>query len=264
MCTCSSIHFDFGWSLLEQWVILVSESLGTLTRFPGHTQHLQTLCGWTFLYQLALEDHCNIHYPGSCETSLPSSSYLELHAACCRVANLSGADEYVDTILSEMEDIYYLIGAFAGWHFYFDMRSRPGVRKFQSTFSPLWVIRFPFHPYNLLHCNLHEIRTFSLLTDVVRPFWPTNFGFYLTVRQMASGPTSAFKFRALELLTPTYYQDIVRYIITTTSEHEPQWKDGIFYLPFACFSFFHKSLCKHLLVYFSHVFRFNLMHPFVF
>ena len=99
---------------------------------------------------------------------LPSPSYLELHA-CCRVANLSGADKYVDNF---ERNGGYLLGAVAGWHFYFDMRSRPGVRKVQSTFSSLWVIRFPFHPYNLLHCNLHEIQTFSLLTDVVRPFWP--------------------------------------------------------------------------------------------
>ena len=34
---------------------------------------------------------------------LPSPSYLKLHAACCKVAILSGADVYVDTILSEME-----------------------------------------------------------------------------------------------------------------------------------------------------------------
>ena len=39
---------------------------------------------------------------------VPSPSYLELHAACCRVANLSGAGEYIDKILRDMEDIQVL------------------------------------------------------------------------------------------------------------------------------------------------------------
>ena len=44
--------------------------------------------------------------PDPVKLPLPSPSYLELHAACCKVANLSGADEYVETILREMEDNY--------------------------------------------------------------------------------------------------------------------------------------------------------------
>jgi len=39
---------------------------------------------------------------------LPSPEYLGLHAACCRVANLSGAGEHIDRILREMEDIQVL------------------------------------------------------------------------------------------------------------------------------------------------------------
>ena len=39
---------------------------------------------------------------------LPSREYLEIHAACCRVANLSGASNRIDTILREMEDIWVL------------------------------------------------------------------------------------------------------------------------------------------------------------
>ena len=39
---------------------------------------------------------------------IPSRAYLELHAACCRVANLSGAGNYIETILREMEDIQVL------------------------------------------------------------------------------------------------------------------------------------------------------------
>lgn len=39
---------------------------------------------------------------------LPSREYFEIHAACCRVANLSGASERIDTILRDMEDILVL------------------------------------------------------------------------------------------------------------------------------------------------------------
>ena len=39
---------------------------------------------------------------------VPSPSYLELHAACCRVANLSGAGKYIDKVLRDMEDIQVL------------------------------------------------------------------------------------------------------------------------------------------------------------
>lgn len=36
---------------------------------------------------------------------VPSREYLALHAACAKVAHLSGADEYADSMLREMEDI---------------------------------------------------------------------------------------------------------------------------------------------------------------
>ena len=35
---------------------------------------------------------------------LPNPVYLRIHAACCRVAHLSGAGEYVDKILDDVED----------------------------------------------------------------------------------------------------------------------------------------------------------------
>ena len=34
---------------------------------------------------------------------LPSPTYLKIHAACARVANLSGAGEYLDRILWDLE-----------------------------------------------------------------------------------------------------------------------------------------------------------------
>jgi hypothetical protein len=58
----------------------------------------------------AKQDHC-LH---SCKTNpimfqtekdlaLPNSDYLRIHAACCRVAHLSGAAEQIDRVLEDLE-----------------------------------------------------------------------------------------------------------------------------------------------------------------
>ncbi|PIL29682.1 hypothetical protein GSI_08120 [Ganoderma sinense ZZ0214-1] len=39
---------------------------------------------------------------------LPSAKYLRIHAACCRIAHLAGAAEYIDEILDEGEEIKVL------------------------------------------------------------------------------------------------------------------------------------------------------------
>ena len=39
---------------------------------------------------------------------LPDPRYLALHAACAKVAHLSGASEYVDTIFRKTEDMKVL------------------------------------------------------------------------------------------------------------------------------------------------------------
>jgi len=39
---------------------------------------------------------------------LPNPAYLRIHAACCRVAHLSGAGEYMDKILEDLEDTLVL------------------------------------------------------------------------------------------------------------------------------------------------------------
>lgn len=46
--------------------------------------------------------------PDPVKLPVPSRAYLELHAACCRVANLSGAGEHIDKILRELEEIQVL------------------------------------------------------------------------------------------------------------------------------------------------------------
>ncbi|EIW52497.1 uncharacterized protein TRAVEDRAFT_52941 [Trametes versicolor FP-101664 SS1] len=42
------------------------------------------------------------------ELPLPSPRYLEVHAACCRVAHMSGAAEYLDLIYRHMEELEVL------------------------------------------------------------------------------------------------------------------------------------------------------------
>jgi hypothetical protein len=37
------------------------------------------------------------------DLTLPNSDYLRIHAACCRVAHLSGAAEQIDRVLEDLE-----------------------------------------------------------------------------------------------------------------------------------------------------------------
>lgn len=41
--------------------------------------------------------------PDPTKLPVPSRTYLDIHAACCRVAHLSGGGEYIDAILRELE-----------------------------------------------------------------------------------------------------------------------------------------------------------------
>jgi hypothetical protein len=46
---------------------------------------------------------------GACpDLPLPNPIYLKIYAAYCRVAHLSGAGEYIDKILENLEDIRVL------------------------------------------------------------------------------------------------------------------------------------------------------------
>ncbi|KAK0477722.1 hypothetical protein EDD18DRAFT_1087631 [Armillaria luteobubalina] len=49
--------------------------------------------------------------PNTNALPLPSPAYLVIHAACCRVAHLSGAAEYVEKVLREEEEIRERIGS---------------------------------------------------------------------------------------------------------------------------------------------------------
>ena len=56
-------------------------SIRAPTRFPGHTQHLQTLCTSFSFYPPGLEAYCNIHNPESRKTSRSITSVFG--ASCC-------------------------------------------------------------------------------------------------------------------------------------------------------------------------------------
>ncbi|TBU52839.1 hypothetical protein BD310DRAFT_831335 [Dichomitus squalens] len=49
-----------------------------------------------------------VHFTAHSDSPLPSPKYLAIHAACCRVAHMSGAAEYFDMILRDMEELQVL------------------------------------------------------------------------------------------------------------------------------------------------------------
>ena len=44
------------------------------------------------------------HAPDGQEIALPSKKYLTLHAACCKVAAMSGAAEYIEKVYMDYEE----------------------------------------------------------------------------------------------------------------------------------------------------------------
>lgn len=55
-----------------------------------------------------LPEYVTFTTPDKDKLPLPSPSYLKLHAACCRIAHLSGAAEYVEKFYRDMEDTQVL------------------------------------------------------------------------------------------------------------------------------------------------------------
>ena len=49
-----------------------------------------------------------VHFIAHSNSPLPNPKYLAIHAACCRVAHMSGAAEYLDGILRDMEELQVL------------------------------------------------------------------------------------------------------------------------------------------------------------
>ncbi|KAK0444267.1 uncharacterized protein EV420DRAFT_1622797 [Desarmillaria tabescens] len=65
--------------------VVVSTSPGTLRRLPSRVVTFTT--------------------PNPQTLPLPSPEYLAIHAACCHIAHMSGAAEYVENVLREEEDL---------------------------------------------------------------------------------------------------------------------------------------------------------------
>ena len=49
-----------------------------------------------------------LEHPDKTLLHLPSARYLEIHAACCIVAHMSGAAEYLDAVIRDAETISVL------------------------------------------------------------------------------------------------------------------------------------------------------------
>ena len=49
-----------------------------------------------------------VTFTSQCNLPLPSPKYLRIHAACCRIAHLSGAAEYLDKIYRDEEELSVL------------------------------------------------------------------------------------------------------------------------------------------------------------
>ncbi|TBU63545.1 hypothetical protein BD310DRAFT_916629 [Dichomitus squalens] len=71
------------------------------------------------VYRVAIAPHCEavrhphnipavVHFTAHSNSPLPSPKYLAIHAACCRVAHMSGAAEYVEAIYRDMEKLQVL------------------------------------------------------------------------------------------------------------------------------------------------------------
>ncbi|KII85756.1 hypothetical protein PLICRDRAFT_178085 [Plicaturopsis crispa FD-325 SS-3] len=69
---------------------------------------------------------------------LPSPRYLELHAACCKVAHMSGAAEYLDEVMRDIESIGVLAedGGSA------DVLVQAMISRFCKRFTPIEYARF--------------------------------------------------------------------------------------------------------------------------
>ena len=49
-----------------------------------------------------------VHFIAHSNSPLPNPKYLAIHAACCRVAHMSGAAEYLDKLICDMEELHVL------------------------------------------------------------------------------------------------------------------------------------------------------------
>ncbi|KAI6047011.1 hypothetical protein EDC04DRAFT_2557393 [Pisolithus marmoratus] len=77
---------------------------------------------------------------------LPSPMYLAIHAACAKVAHLSGAAQYIADIFRHMEDILVLAGM-EGRQSFCTQRSFPQCASFQPRVTGIHVIKLCYYVY---------------------------------------------------------------------------------------------------------------------
>jgi hypothetical protein len=63
---------------------------------------------WKTKLYLQAKDHVMFTMPDPVKLPLPSPGLLTFHVACAQVTHLSGAGEYVDNIIEDMEEICML------------------------------------------------------------------------------------------------------------------------------------------------------------
>ena len=110
-------NFAYLFETLEVWFEAIVSGLGI---FTPRTEGLQDDQDNTYAIQARLNlilrscrDNPITLTSEHPDLPLPNRTYLAIHAACCRIGDLSGASDYVEKAIDDMEDIGSL--AKAAW-----------------------------------------------------------------------------------------------------------------------------------------------------
>jgi hypothetical protein len=110
-----SYDMKMMFNMLSVWFEAIVSDLTSLSDFMHYTKSLQD--GQENTYAIKAKKAVLLN---SCQANpitftsqhpdlpLPNPTYLRIHAACCKVAHLSGAIEYIENILNDLEDIEVL------------------------------------------------------------------------------------------------------------------------------------------------------------
>jgi len=75
-----------------------------LDRKPDDPVNCYTPAATKPYYLREIQDQVRLNTPDMSKYPLPDPRYLAIHAACARVAHLSGAAEYIEMVFRDMED----------------------------------------------------------------------------------------------------------------------------------------------------------------
>jgi hypothetical protein len=103
------LNFAFYFETLEVWFEAIVSGLGIFIPRTGCLQNDQdnTYCiqaRFKPILRSCRENPITLtsEHP---DLPLPNRTFLAIHAACCRIADLSGASDYIEKTLRNMEDI---------------------------------------------------------------------------------------------------------------------------------------------------------------